>query len=103
LYTIDVGNCPENRLIENDVVETVFDVYPNPSNGLFYVDLPNQVAEEQFINVYDVTGRVLRSYAFASDNETLTIPIDLEDVSSGMYFVEWRTATQHLTERIIIE
>jgi len=107
LYIMDIGGCDTNpRLVDNDeseLAEGRFKVYPNPNNGLFYIDLPIERLEVQTISVLDITGKILKSYTILTNDPVNNIQVDLTNIASGMYFVEWRTETQHSTERIIIE
>jgi hypothetical protein len=58
-----------------------FNVFPNPSDGIFYVDVPG---EQQFrYKVLDLSGRVVTGSDWASNRL-----IDLSDKSPGFYFLK---------------
>ena len=104
-YIMNIGGCNnEERLDQSEeLLNTEFDVYPNPNNGLFYINLVTGSLEDQTVSIYDLTGKTIKTYTVSAESPISNIQVNMSDVSSGMYFVEWRTETQHSTERIIIE
>jgi hypothetical protein len=59
-------------------------VYPNPSNGLFTLELPQGVSNKYAI-VSDIQGRVVKT--FSIDKGQRNIKIDLQDCEQGIYFL----------------
>ena len=58
-------------------------VYPNPSNGTFYVEFPNQ--KERRIEVFDMGGKLVKSKVVFNRKEH----IDLSGQRSGQYIVRY--------------
>lgn len=58
-------------------------VYPNPSNGLFYIDYPES-AELQEIRLIDLSGKELKTF----DPAKVESGFDILDYPQGMYIVE---------------
>ena len=88
---------------DTELSNSKFAVYPNPNNGLLQVDILTTTMEGQTISVFDITGRVLKSFTIPADSPIDHIQVDLTGVATGIYFFEWKTNTQNVTERIIIE
>ncbi len=63
-----------------DVVMRSIKVYPNPSNGIFTVD----IATEAQYNVYGILGQLVAEGQFASGDNAL----DLSDLSNGIYILK---------------
>jgi len=59
-------------------------VYPNPNNGKFIVELPEEVKGGQ-ATILDMSGRVVRTVDFNTDAK---VEINLGDVSNGVYMVQ---------------
>jgi hypothetical protein len=57
-------------------------VYPNPSNAAFNFRLSTDSRELVQIQVYDLSGRLVREYNSLSPNEIITLG---EDLKTGMY------------------
>ena len=76
-----MGN-DENAVTENNL----FTVYPNPSSGLFTIDLSNANLTNATIIVSDLQGRTIVSELVSSENE-LTHTVDLSSFESGVYIM----------------
>ncbi len=57
-------------------------VYPNPANASFNVDLKNGLVKT--VELMDVTGRKIASYTSANDN----ISINIADLANGIYYAK---------------
>jgi hypothetical protein len=69
-------------------------VYPNPSEGLFYLNLGKGNWQVQ---VYDITGRKV----LESQNDGMG-SVDLSGRRSGMYFLKATNGTQEINTKIVI-
>ena len=69
-------------------------VYPNPSEGLFYLNLGTGNWQVQ---VYDITGRKV----LESQNDGIG-SVDLSGRRSGMYFLKATNGTQEINTKIVI-
>jgi hypothetical protein len=68
-------------LTESTIPEKLITVYPNPTNGLVHIEIPNQ--HIQNIKVYDLQGQLIK--------ETIENQFDLSNVSNGTYFIKAKT------------
>lgn len=60
-------------------------VYPNPAQSVVYIDYSNTHSEQAIFNLYDITGRLLKTYETTnSDNQIFTLNIN--DLKEGTYF-----------------
>lgn len=73
-------------------------IYPNPSKGIFMVGVGN--TKPKTIEVVDITGKIILSKKDFQNNSK-EIPLDLSNVSSGVYFVKIATENQNIVKRII--
>ena len=69
-------------------------VYPNPSEGLFYLNLGKGNWQVQ---VYDITGRKV----LESQNDGIG-SVDLSGRRSGMYFLKATNGTQEINTKIVV-
>ena len=69
-------------------------VYPNPSEGLFYLNLGKGNWQVQ---VYDITGRKV----LESQNDGIG-SVDLSGRQSGMYFLKATNGTQEINTKIVV-
>ncbi len=71
-------------------------LYPNPSAGLVQLDIDG--VRQGKIEVRDATGKVVRQMPVDSEKAVL----DLQDVSRGVYFVQFTSGKIKISERIVL-
>lgn len=91
--------CGNVGVAEITAVE-VFSIYPNPGNGEFYLDLQNEDLEVDFVNVFDVQGKLI----FSTQSRMDPIYLDLGGSSEGVYLVQLiLKGNKYFTQKILIE
>ncbi|MBU8891633.1 MAG: lamin tail domain-containing protein [Bacteroidales bacterium] len=76
-----------------------YKLYPNPSNGLFKLELNNTDKEKFFVEVYDIIG-IMVYKARVSENITT---IDLTQMNAGIYYVSINNGDNRKVSKIIIK
>jgi len=109
LRQVDVGggeSFSEPITVGRRAVETVrlLGMYPNPARGQATVrfSIPEEVgAETGTLRLYDALGREVRAIQTTAEGGRYERPLDIEGVSSGVYFlrlqVGGRTETRRMT------
>jgi hypothetical protein len=87
-----VSNCTG---IENNSLNSQLNVYPNPSNGEFMIELNN--GQLNTIVISDVTGRVILTQTTTEK----TISFNISNYTSGIYFVAVKNNASTENIRII--
>ena len=95
----DTSSCHiiNNVGIIKTIVATTINIYPNPSNGKFNLEMSK--IEKGFIEIYNMQG--MKIYQF-----TITNPkseIDLSNQTKGIYFLNLYYKQKVLTKTIIME
>ena len=85
-----------SSLKESDLARN-WNVYPNPSNGRFWIDLEQTDSGNVFI--YDSNGRLLLQRII----NTGTLDLDLSGWNPGIYWVQLRSEGLSSTRKIIIQ
>ena len=70
------------------------DIYPNPSKGIFTLDLGEGSWN---VNVYDMTGRCVKQSQIESQGE-----IDLSANEKGVYFVKALNGSREFTKKVVV-
>jgi hypothetical protein len=86
-------SCDGTLSVEETEIELPL-VYPNPSEGLFYLNLGKGNWQVQ---VYDITGRKV----LESQNDGIG-SVDLSGRRSGMYFLKATNGTQEINTKIVV-
>ena len=83
-----LGNCPDNARMANygnSTTEMPVNLHPNPTNGLFTIDLP--ALGDVSVVVTDITGKQVFRQVVAN-NQQHHLDIDLAASASGLYTVK---------------
>lgn len=97
---VDAIRLPINSLIMTDNVELTdneltFDIYPNPNNGKFNIELP----EGNFsLKVFDITGRLIKN----DDDIGGICQIDMSALNNGLYIIQIMDSERCSIRKIII-
>lgn len=75
----DIMLKDEGGVAINEVEPLEFNVYPNPSTGMFYVDAKSDVN----IKIYSISGRLIREFDVNGKTQ-----IDMSADAKGIYFVQ---------------
>ena len=79
-----------------DFVSNDWSVYPNPSNGLFYIQL-NNIDDNSTIEVYNQSGKLVKTVK--NINSTI-LEVDLSSYSVGLYLVVFKNSNFIQTRKI---
>ena len=87
--------------VDEVTYENQFSIYPNPANDEInvYVSLNNE--ENTVINVLDISGKVVKTIDLGTVNGERTIQVGLEDLTSGVYFIELVNSTERQVKKFV--
>ncbi len=78
-------------------------IYPNPANDNFNIELNSELSEKVDIKILDISGRVIAAYEKELTNSSLQlINVNTKEFPSGTYFVKLNANTEFLVEKIIL-
>ncbi len=95
LDNVIVAGKAANLVVKKDLL---FNVYPNPSSGVFYLDWKKP--QEFSYKVIDISGKTIYN------SETITATqqkIDLSSVASGMYFLQVTADGTTATKKLVLK
>lgn len=88
-------NC--NTLDVNDLKLENISLYPNPTNGLMYIN--NLILEK--VSIYDTLGREVKRETFINNNSNNTL--DLSNLPKGIYYIYLLSKEGTAIKKIIID
>ncbi len=89
-------NCPVLTSLSDDYsMELDILIYPNPSNGIFNLNLPQTPTK---LKVYNPLGQLIFSGKFFKGSEL----IDVSNHPSGIYILQWEAGHQRMCKKISI-
>jgi len=96
----DILITGEEKLSSDDQLfaDELFKIYPNPSTGLIYFEVPG--VEFTNIDIVSITGNRVKSIT----SSTELTKIDLSDLNKGVYFIRFNNTDtgQSLTRKLIL-
>lgn len=98
-----LSNASREISIDQLEKEIVIKVFPNPSSGLFNVELISEVNDEEAsLMLYNLLGELVFAKAEKSERGMNSYHIDLSEMSAGTYVLNVRVGSQMRTERLVI-
>lgn len=86
---------------ENNIVD-LMTIYPNPTNSNFNIYMNLNAIEQLEITVLDIFGRIVYSSKVLPQANSVLIPVEFDNISSGMYFVRVNIANRSYIEKVIV-
>jgi len=80
----------------NGLSESIISVFPNPSNGQFHI----KTNVSYRLSIIDISGKLV--YSKSIDKNAATIRLQ-NVLSSGLYFINFKSTTQNFTIKHIVE
>lgn len=80
--------------------ENLIHLYPNPTNGVLHISLPNSVLDEKVVDVliYNSIGQIVRHFY---EEEAKEITLDVKDLPKGIYFIKLMNGDNVLINSIL--
>ena len=76
-------------------------IYPNPGDGMFFINYYGSNGSEVNIEIFDLTGKQVHTERFVGLNGA-TQSLDLRHLSKGTYFIKVRDENRINTKLLII-
>jgi endoglucanase len=99
------GGIPTGKMAEetNDVLpsQSQVTVYPNPTSGVFHLDIENDMDGNIPVTVYTMGGNVCKSYTVNKSGGKATETLDISNLPNGMYFVEVGQGSNKTVKKVI--
>ena len=92
-------DCEELLSVDEDNLDAVFSIYPNPSNGEITVSVAGAFGEGQ-IRIYDINGREVYNKAATLEG---SVSVSATGLSRGVYIMNITSDSSSHTSKLIIE
>lgn len=78
-------------------------IYPNPSNGIFTIELNSDFFGMATIKIYDLVGKEQQQFEIEKKQPVMQIPFNIGNLTKGVYLVEASLASgERLVKKILI-
>ena len=92
---------PQTDSTIHEVDDKILTLFPNPSNGVFTIQLNNLSASE--ISITDINGKNIFHQIIPDFIKKQTITVKLPSVAKGMYFIHIISKEGTSTNKILVE
>jgi hypothetical protein len=99
---LNVRMVPLDFGIQSQTQKTFAFVYPNPSNGNIQILLPESGTGYFTFSVYDMTGRLVQSGTMDGVGDKTIFPLDLTQLSKGIYLLKLNEGKSIYENKLII-
>lgn len=90
----------ENPFDEVETVRIEAAVYPNPTSGVFFLNIESQFSESFEVKVVNLIGQPVNIQEVTTNQQT---QFDLSGLPKGVYFVKITVDQQQVVKRIILQ
>ncbi len=66
-------------------------LYPNPNNGNFTLDISLYEKDDVQIEVYDILGQMQQAHKIGKDEKNYTFEFNINNLNNGLYFISIKT------------
>ena len=106
----EAGTCSDTSACVNVFVtgisstgSQVINISPNPTSGIFTLDIENANTNEVVITIVDIQGKVVYNELDKNISAKYNKQIDLSDLSKGIYFVKLSIGSDVKVEKLVVQ
>ncbi len=105
-YSLEKGEEPKDdnqggvTAIEDQIAKE-FRLYPNPTSGRIYVDLELKKSQNVILRLTDILGKEIATKRISNAPQRLKEYFDIQEVTSGIYFLHIQTEHGNSIRKII--
>lgn len=86
-----------------DAFEGMLQLYPNPNEGNFVIEMKNSEIKSLSFALSDVQGKILHTEEIALSSGSIKHPISLPNLAAGTYFAKISTANKTANFKVVIQ
>lgn len=96
------GTCTQSGVGINEIAAYNFTCYPNPAANSIFVNMKLPHSGDVQCKIMTLYGSEVLSKKFSLNEGQSTEELSLADLSSGVYFVQFESGNQVITQRIVV-
>ncbi|MGB0931099.1 MAG: T9SS type A sorting domain-containing protein [Chitinophagales bacterium] len=100
--TLQNGTVSDGRTELEEKITVGLQSYPNPTNGILFIEFYEEDAMNKIVTVYDMTGRSVFQKSLETQKGANRHEINLSEKVAGRYIVELSGTNQALKQSIIL-
>jgi Secretion system C-terminal sorting domain/Pregnancy-associated plasma protein-A len=93
------SGCNELSNVGEAALENSIDIYPNPGNGNFTIEVTHLQSDDLSITIYDLVGSSIQTF---KNINNFPFQMNLTELANGIYYVKINSGDKTITKKIII-
>ncbi len=98
-FTVGLSNGINDYIFTKNAT---FNIYPNPSNGMIYINIDLAQRNDGKVEITDIMGKIVYTHDFKQLTAE-SLEVNLSTMSAGVYFASLKSGNDFITKKIIIE
>jgi Leucine-rich repeat (LRR) protein len=86
----------------NNSIKAALDIYPNPSNGQFSLDLKVDINSKVQISILNIEGKVVFAREINHQQHSL-LPLNLKGLAKGVYLIKAQIENNVFSKKVVIQ
>lgn len=82
--------------------EEQMNIYPNPSDGQFQLELRLEDGDQATYRIIDMTGKIVATNTVSGIGEPLSIRVDISEFGAGYYFLQLEHGALVTTKKLVV-
>ncbi|HUH73600.1 MAG TPA: T9SS type A sorting domain-containing protein [Chitinophagales bacterium] len=87
---------------KNQTLQGSLDIYPNPSNGQFVLELKANIKAPVQISILNVEGKTVFAKSINHQNQS-NLSLDLKHLAKGIYLIKAQIENEVVSEKVLIQ
>jgi hypothetical protein len=100
-YNLIKNQFSTTALANETFLENQFSIYPNPNKGSFTIEF-KELANSFSVEVFDITGKTIYENIYEQSSNLIQL-INLDNPTSGVYFVNIKSDKGLVTKKLVIQ
>ena len=71
----------------NKNINTIVEIYPNPSNGLTNIKIESELNGQGKFNIYTIDGKIIATRAFSKKSNVFNYELNTKTFTNGTYYL----------------
>ena len=95
-----MASHPITDVVDGVVLDVETKIYPNPSNGVFQVNIQSDIPTTYEVKVVNLIGKTIVQKQVETNFETR---FDLSSHPKGVYFLQIKSGKKQITKRVVVQ
>ncbi|MEJ6757534.1 MAG: T9SS type A sorting domain-containing protein [Crocinitomicaceae bacterium] len=99
----DTSDCVTSTVgLNENTLSKGFEIFPNPTKGAFTIAISGIVTDKVTVIITEARGKVIMTQEFTNVSESMELPVHLNSMEAGVYFVTITANDSKSVQRIVV-